>query len=77
MNRRVEDFEDSLETSEEDNSIICGKLQPAGLRLNLALRIVTWAQCELCSGLVHLKFCTVEEEVGDSDTFHCSTCKSK
>ena len=77
MNRRFEDFEDSLETSEEVNSIICGKLQSAGLRLNLALRIVTWAQCELCSGLVLLKFCTVEEEVGDSYTFHCPTCKSK
>ena len=47
VNRRVEDFENSLENSEEDNCIICGKFPPDGLRLDLALRIVTWVQCEL------------------------------
>lgn len=40
VNRRVGNFEDSLETSEDDNYISCGKFQPDGLRLDLALRIV-------------------------------------
>jgi len=56
VNRRVEDFEDSLESSEEDNCIICGKFQPDGLRLDLTLGPVTWVQCKLYSGWVHLKF---------------------
>jgi hypothetical protein len=47
VNRRVEDFLNSLETSEEDNCTICGKFPPDGLRLDLALRIVTSVQCEL------------------------------
>lgn len=75
VNRR-EDFEDSVETCDKENCCICGKFQPDGLRLDRALRIVTWAQCELCMGWVHLKFCTVEEQVADSDTFHCPMCRA-
>ena len=73
---REDQLEDSVVIEDDENCCVCCKFQPEGLHIDLALKLVQWAQCDVCLKWVHLKFCTDAEEVSDSDTCHCPKCKS-
>ena len=68
--------EDNSDLDEEDDGvcIVCGKIQPDGLNLNLAIKFVNWAQCDICKGWVHLKYCTSVEDCGE-EPFSCDNCR--
>jgi len=73
---RTEDSDDD-EIEDRELCCICSKFQPDGLRLDMAISFVEWAQCDSCNGWVHLKYCSSVTKVSDNDTFHCRNCQTK
>ena len=71
---RTEDSDDEIE--DRELCCICNKFQPDGLRLDMAISFVEWAQCDSCNGWVHLKYCSPVTKVSDNDTFHCRNCRT-
>ena len=39
------------------------------------LVIFDWGQCDVCSGWVHLKYCSKVQSLAPSDPFLCSKCQ--
>jgi hypothetical protein len=70
---RTEDSDDEIE--DRELCCICNKFQSDGLRLDMAISFVEWAQCDSCNGWVHLKYCSPVTKVSDNDTFHCRNCR--
>ena len=71
-----EDFEDIDELPVVDNvpCCICGKLYaPNAPKGDLV--IFDWGQCDICSGWVHLRYCSDVRFLAPSDPFTCCKCQ--
>lgn len=76
-NTNLTEDEDQIETIDDEKCCICGKFQPDGLRLDLIIAFVKWAQCDLCNGWVHLKYCSPVLETSVSESFCCEPCRNQ
>jgi hypothetical protein len=65
---RTEDSDDEIE--DRELCCICSKFQPDGLRLDMAIRFVEWAQCNRCNGWVHLKYCSPVTKVSANKCYN-------
>ena len=75
-----EDFNDDDDNTDElfvvDNvpCCICGeRYAPTAPKGDLV--IFDWGQCDVCSGWVHLKYCSKVRSLAPSDPFLCSKCQ--
>ncbi|KAH3815081.1 hypothetical protein DPMN_143600 [Dreissena polymorpha] len=54
---------------------VCKQITPPDLSLHQHLKIVNWAQCDICDGWVHLAFCTTVRVVRRHSDFVCPKCE--
>ena len=81
----VSDQEDSqsvlYDSLGDDNEpcCVCNKLSPPNLRDQPQLRIVDWAQCDLCLHWCHLQFCVSDSKSSEDEKkqFKCPHCRPK
>ena len=59
---------------DNDKCVVCKRSSPEGIRELPYLVIVKWVQCSICSGWVHLKFCTPESFIRQHAEYTCPIC---
>ena len=70
----------SLDDDDDEPCCVCNKASPPGLRSQPNIKIVDWAQCQICLHWCHLEFCVPEKknEIETSGTeFRCPHCRPK
>lgn len=65
------DYDDSDDTAV---CCICKKNSPPAINELSTIKIVNWAQCDICQHWVHLAFCTTIRVVRRHSTFLCPHC---
>lgn len=75
---REDDFDssDGEDISESEKCVVCKNFSP-DMSKRPYIVIVSWGQCDKCSGWVHLSFCTPVKVIRRGDTFLCPSCSAQ
>ena len=67
---------ESSNEHEDANCCVCGLWEPAKLREYAEVKLVGWAECDICGHWTHLEFCSSVICLSSGCEFRCPHCLS-
>ncbi|XP_052798487.1 uncharacterized protein LOC128230336 [Mya arenaria] len=70
------DSSDEEDVPDSEKCVVCKHFSPDRTKRPFII-IVSWGQCDQCSGWVHLSFCTHVKSIRRGDAFLCPSCNDQ